>query len=55
MFKSKILKNQFVKIFNFGFAYGAGATLGFYGLLKMFSKIEEKKENSQNKEETSKK
>ena len=44
MFKTKIFKNQYVKVFNIGFAYGAGASLSMIGVHAIFEKIRKKKE-----------
>ena len=44
MFKTKIFRNQYVKAFNYGFVYGAGASLGLIGVNAIFEKISKKKE-----------
>lgn len=49
MLKTKIFRNQYLKAFNYGFAYGAGASLGLFGLNVIYEKISKKKEEKENK------
>ena len=43
MFKTKIFRNQYVKAFNQGLAYGIGVSLSLFGSHAIFKKICKKK------------